>query len=558
MSRDRCSTIDAYSLLGVFLIFCIAFIILCRVIYLQHNLTLKKEFSNTRLIDTIFLKPRRGDIFDRNGVLLSTDFIYYKVAFDPTVSSKKIFEKNIVALSDSLAVMFKSQGRTSKKWEAKIRRAIKQKNKYVLFSNHISYLDYQRMLHFPILDKGRNMGGFILESSQKNNQNRIKLMGVMASRTIGLLDRKSGIEYAYDKILSGKEGVQKVQKIGGGQQLPLSDKINRPAEDGKNIFLTIDIKMQDFAHNILQKQLQKYEAKYGCVVVMEVATGAVRAIVNLKRGFVRGKEMYYEARNYALSPAIEPGSTFKTASLLVAMEDKKIKINTLVNLQKGRYKVQNLWVTDAHYKAQKPIISIAKALEISSNVAVVKTIQKHYDKTPLKFIKGIEKLGLTKPLGIEIKGEASPIIPNPNDKKWSHISLEWMSYGYGIQITPIQLLAFYNAIANDGKMMKPKFLEKVATSVGKDSLISSTVLKEKIVSDKNIQKIKAMLYNVVKKGTAKNLYDPRFQMAGKTGTAQKYDPIEKQYSTEKYSASFVGFFPVVKPKYSCIVLIDTP
>lgn len=529
-----------------------------KVILIQqkHNEHLVEELRTK--IDTIL--PKRGDIFDVNNVVLATDYLRYDIRMDLVIIDDALFKNNIKALADSLASMLNSHD--SDYWERELTKARKDEKRYFKIADKLSYLDAQRMERFPIFKLDRYKGGFIKEENKKDN--RWLTMGKIGSRTIGN-QYHYGIEQAYDSILKGKMGEGKFQQIVENYKKRIPYEDEKIPIDGRDIVTTIDIKLQDFAHHALLKRLTDFEADHGCVVVMDVATGAIRAIANLGRG----KNGYYEKRNYALGETQELGSTFKPISLMVGLEDGIVEPHTKINIGKGAYKVYGKEIKDSHFL--RSTLSLSKALQVSSNVAIVKYVQKYYKSNPQKFVAGVKRLGIGNKIGFNIKGEGEPYVPSPkNRKKWSGLSLPWMAWGYGIELTPMQLLTFYNAIASGGKMVKPHF---VATIKGnehfKDSIVPVQVIKEQIASPANIAKMKTMLTNVVsnEEGTAHNIYSPNFSMAGKTGTAKQLIPVTKDakgrrqggyYSNKYYTASFVGFFPAERPKFSCIVVINRP
>jgi len=300
--------------------------------------------------------------------------------------------------------------------------------------------------------------------------------------------------------------------------------------------------------------MEFFNAEHGCAIVMETTTGEIKAISNLGRTST-GK--YYEKRNYAVWESHEPGSTFKLASLMAALDDKVIDTSTVVDTGKGILMLHGSKVEDSH-RGGYGKISAARAFEVSSNVGIVKLIKKHYDDNPWKFINKMKSFGLDKKLGVQIQGEGRPFIPYPGNKRnpWNKISLEWMAWGYGVSLTPLQTLAFYNAVANNGQLVKPRFIKELRVQNKTEKVFEKIVLIEKIAKQETIDKVRKVMENVVEKGTAQNIYSPNFSMAGKTGTAKKV--VNGVYSNQKYVASFAGFFPADKPKYSCIVVIHEP
>ncbi|MDX1604206.1 MAG: penicillin-binding transpeptidase domain-containing protein, partial [Salinimicrobium sediminis] len=362
-------------------------------------------------------------------------------------------------------------------------------------------------------------------------------------------------EGAFGPYLRGKEGKRLKQRIAKGQWKPISDNNEVEPKDGYDLISTIDVKIQDIAHHALLKQLEKYEADHGSVVVMETATGEIKAISNLGR---TSQGTYFEKLNYAVGESHEPGSTFKLMAMVVALEDKVIDTSTVVDTENGQITIYRRRVRDSKHGGYGKI-SAGKAFEVSSNVGIVKLIYENYKDQPQKFVDGLKEMHLDEGLDLAIKGEGTPYIPTPGDKTWSGLSLPWMAYGYGsIQITPLQTLTFYNAIANGGEMVKPRFIKEVKEWDKTIEKFEKKVIDPSICSPETVAKVTEMLKNVVERGTGKSLYEPNFSMAGKTGTAQTEYWKEGWAQNPQYISSFVGFFPVENPKYSCIVVIHKP
>ena len=317
---------------------------------------------------------------------------------------------------------------------------------------------------------------------------------------------------------------------------------------------TIDVNIQDIAHHSLLKQLKYYEAEHGCAVVMDVKTGEVRAISNLGRN---KKGYYYERLNYAVGESHEPGSTFKVMSMMAALEDKVIDTSTVIDTKKGVKRFYGRNILDSHQGGYGEI-SAARILEVSSNIGMATIIDEHYSKNPKKFLNHIKSWNLNKTLGVSIIGEGTPDIPEPGDKKWSKNALPSMAYGYNLSLTPLQTLTFYNAIANDGEMVKPRFIQEVKEFDQEIEKFEKEVTIKKICSDKTLNEIKEILKNVIVKGTGKSLYSENFSMAGKTGTAQTEYWMDDWKDNKRYISSFAGYFPAENPKYSCIVVIHKP
>jgi len=514
-----------------------------------------RNIAENRTIKNVIIPANRGNVYSANGNLLATSIPKYDIRIDAITPSKKTFGNYLKPLCDSLA---KYHGKTSGYYQQNIRKARANKNRYYLLARNIGYSDYIRFRNFPMLNLGAFKGGLIVEQTTK----REHPMGGIAQRTIGY-ERfddqgnvtRPGIDGAYgEKYLRGTDGKRLKQKIGKGQWKPIQDFNQVEPKDGYDLYTTIDVNIQDIAHHALLEQLEKYKADHGCVVVMETKTGEVKAISNLGRNR-NGK--YYERLNYAVGERHEIGSTFKLMALTVALDDKVIDTSDIVDTEKGIISFYGKKVRDSK-DGGYGIISAAKAFEVSSNTGVVKIIDQHYKNNPKKFVKGLYDMDLDHKLDLPIIGEPTPIIPHPSDKnRWSGIALQWMAYGYGISFTPLQTLAFYNAIANGGEMVRPQFLKEVKEFDKVIVPFKKEVINSQICSKETVAIMKQLLINVVEKkhGTGHRLYSPNFSMAGKTGTCQKdYRDKDKL----NYISSFAGFFPAENPKYSCIVVIHEP
>ncbi|SDS32750.1 cell division protein FtsI (penicillin-binding protein 3) [Polaribacter sp. KT25b] len=533
--------------------------VIFRVINIQYVQGEKyKKLSTELTIKQDTIRANKGNVYAADGNLLATSMSKFTIRMDVVAVDGNVFEKNFVDLSKELSKLL---GKSVAHYQSRLRTAKKRKNRYLLIARNVGYTDYLKMKEFPIFNLGVYRGGFIAEHKTV----RAHPIGKIAERTIGYDDFRgeAGIEGAFADFMQGENGLRWKQKIAKNQWKPISDVNEKEPIDGHDIITTIDVNIQDITHHALLSQLQYYEADHGCAVVMETATGEIKAISNLGKGSKGG---YFEKRNYAVWESHEPGSTFKLASLMVALDDKVIDTSTVVDTEKGIFYVNNRKVEDSH-RGGYGKISAARVFEVSSNVGVVKIIKEHYDNNPQKFYKKIEEYGFTKPIGFQIKGEGIPYVPNPKDKSWSKISLEWMSWGYGISVTPMQTLMFYNAVANNGIMVKPRFVKELRRHDKAEKIFETEIVNPKIASDETIKKLRKVMENVVIKGTARNIYSPNFSMAGKTGTAKKYMPRIKNdkgeweggyYSTKNYVASFVGFFPADVPKYSCIVVVHNP
>ena len=525
-------------------------VIIGRVIniqYVQGDKYRKLSVENTIKNDTIF--SNRGNVYAADGNLLATSMYKYTIRMDLVAVKSNVFEKNIKGLSNSLSKLL---GKPSSYYQERLRTARKRKNRYLLITRNLGYNDYMKIKKFPIFKLGPYKGGFITEQKTV----RVRPIGKIAERTIGYNDHRggAGIEGAFAEYLEGENGWRLKQKIAKGQWKPINDVNEKEPIDGRDVITTLNVNIQDITHHALLRQMEYFEAEHGTAIVMETATGEIKAISNLGR---TSKGKYYEKRNYGVWESHEPGSTFKLASLMAALDDKVIDTSTVVDTEKGILMLHGKKVEDSH-RGGYGKISAARVFEVSSNVGIVKLIKKHYDDDPWKFINKMKSFGLDKRLGLQIQGEGKPFIPYPGNKinPWNKISLEWMAWGYGVSITPLQMLTFYNAVANDGEMVKPRFIKELRVQNKTEKVFEKVVLKKRIASQETIKKVRKVMENVVKKGTADNIYSPNFSLAGKTGTAKKI--VNGVYSNQKYVASFAGFFPADKPKYSCIVVIHEP
>ena len=542
-----------YLLVTLILIF--SFILIFKLFHIQFyenetGLGIEPE----SIVKNVILEPSRGNIYASDGNILATSIPRYELHWDSVTTDDYLFETKKKTLADSIASL---TGVSSKFILKKLEKAKKNKNRYLLIAKNVSYSDYKKYKTFPIFNQNVYRGGLIVEQEIK----REHPLGKIAERTIGYekLDNNGsyfrvGLEGAFSEYLRGNPGIRLKQKIANGQWKPISDSNEKEPTEGFDLYTTLDVNIQEIVHNTLLGQLEKFGAEHGTVVVMEVKTGEIKAIANLGRT-VEGK--YYEKLNYAVGEAHEPGSTFKLMAMIAALEDKVIDYNSLINTGKGELKFFGKYKVKDSKRGGHGIITASKAFEVSSNVGLVKIIYDNYKDNPKKFVDRLYNLGLNKTLGLPIKGEGIPKIPYPTDSNWDGLDLPWMAYGYGVAITPLQTLAFYNAIANDGEMVKPRFISKISNFGNLPTKVfSKHTLNPSVCSKETLNKVQQMLFNVVDKkwGTAFNIKDELLSMAGKTGTCQ----VDYTSEEVQYISSFVGYYPVENPKYSCIVVIHRP
>jgi len=529
-----------------------------KIVYLQFGkgkeLAAKAE---TLTLKDFIIEPNRGDIYASDDRLLASSIPFYEIRMDvnSNAMSADLFNRNIDSLSYRLARLFKDK--SSYTYKQELLTARKKGERYHLIQRGVSYIQLKELKTFPIFREGKYKGGFIYVQDNK----RILPHSNLASRTIGYLTKGSsgnvvGIEGAYDHELSGRVGVRLMQKLSGNVWMPVTDENEVEPKDGNDIITTIDINLQDVAENALLGQLVKQDAHHGTAILMEVKSGEIKAIVNLEKG-EDGK--YRESYNYAIGESTEPGSTFKLASLLVALEDGVVELEDTIDTGNGIVRYYDKDIRDTK-RGGYGTITVKEIFEVSSNVGVSRLIYENYHNRPSDFVDRLYAMRLNEKLGIEIKGEGIPEIKYPGDNYWSGISLPMMSHGYEIRMTPLQILTFYNAVANKGKMVKPRFVKEIRYHGEVIKRFKTEVLNPSICSKQTIKKAVEMLEGVVENGTGKNLNNPNFQIAGKTGTAQiandKYG--YKFESKVSYQASFVGFFPSDDPMYSCIVVVNSP
>lgn len=496
----------------------------------------------------------RGNIMASDGSLLAASVPLFNLRMDAgnTHYNDEYFYDNVDSLAWHLSNLFKD--RTKSKYKQELVNARKSNNRYLLLKRDITFDQLKKVRRFPIFRDGKYKGGIIAEQKSK----RVLPNQWLAFRTIGWdkdgTKNDVGLEGAYSEILQGESGSRLMQRIGSGAWRPTNEENEIEPKDGHDIITSIDINIQDVAEDALMRQLIENEADHGCAVLMEVNTGFIVAIANLGKN---EKGFYEEKLNYALAESSEPGSTFKTASLLAALDEGLIDLDDIVDTEDGTTRFANRTMRDSH-KGGYGQISVGRAFELSSNVGISKAIVKAFKSEPQRLIDKLYFMRLNQPLGMDIPGEGHPQIKSTDDKYWSKVSLPWMSIGYEIKLTPLQTLAFYNAIANNGQMVKPQFIKEIRAAGIVTQKFEPIVLKEKIVSNQNsIDQLKKLLESVVEKGTATNLRNSVYKIAGKTGTAQ-IAQNNKGYNKSNYKASFAGYFPADNPKYSCIVVINNP
>lgn len=534
--------------------------VLIKIIVIQvrdkEELLLEAEKREERFKE---VEAHRGNVISKNGTLLATSIPVFDVFFDPCAPHDTVFDKEINQLADKLSRKFGKKSRA--KYAADFKKARADKKRYVRIATKLSMADYKEVSEYPVFRHGKNKGGFITERRYVRNLP----YGVLAARTIGYSRENEkdsvfvyvGIEGAYNEYLKGKSGQQAYRRINGNFWMPVPDPFNSEPVNGDDVYTSIDIELQDVAENALMNCLIDNKAEQGCVVLMDVKSGFVEVMASLSYNEKTSK--YEEMYNFALRHNVEPGSTFKALTMLALLEnDPSLSIDDKVHIGTTGYKTfYRRTLQDSHkVNDEKGYTTIRNAFEQSSNIAFATLVEETFKNDPQRFIDLIYETKINEPLDLDIKGAATPYIKNTNDKTWSKLTLPWMSVGYEVQITPIQLLTYYNAIANDGVMVKPQFVKEIRHGSEVIKTFDTIVINESIASPRTIEALQELLKGVVDNGTAKNMSKLGFSVAGKTGTAQ----ISQGggYNKKNYTATFIGYFPADDPQYSCIIMVSNP
>ena len=547
----------------------VALSIVCRTAFLIFIEGDKwRDRAENRTTRSVNVEAKRGNIYSTDGRILVMTMPIFTVRMDlhHTVVPQDTFNFHVQALADSLSRMFPQ--RSASEWrrsltEARFRDLGINPNtqrhrghgaRNFLIARDIQYMELKRLQTFPILNKGRHRGGLIVEEGSR----RRHLHNQLAGRTIGYYNRESGVgvglEGAYNNVLKGHSGKRFERKVANNVWRPIFNNQQEP-ENGRDIVTTIDMRVQDVAHAALLRTLHSSNASHGTAILMEVSTGKIRAIVNLKRN--EGSGNYYEVENFAVNESVEPGSTFKLASLIAILEEGRMDTGTLVPT--GRMQVADRVLRDTREEGWGEV-TLKHAFELSSNVGLAYAARQTFSRNERRFREHFHRMRLHRPLGLEIAGERNPVIKTVDEKRrsdtWWVGSLEWTSMGYEVQMTPLQQIAFYNAVANNGRMMKPMFVEKIRSGGQVVRRFDPTVLERSIASERTLRKVKDCLEGVVLNGTARSLARSHVRIAGKTGTAQIRNP--QTGAVTGHRASFIGYFPADNPKFSCLVIISNP
>lgn len=549
-----------YLMYALMLLFAIS--IIGRILFIQFAEGEKwKEKSKEQSIKYFKIEAIRGNIYSDDFSLLATSVPIYDVFWDGRAvrEYKKLSAQRFYQLLDTLSIQFTKvyPQISAEDFKAKMKNAYTKGKRYQPLARKVDFSTLKKIKSMALFNLGQYKGGLIIIK----NDRRLRPHQDLAKRTIGIYhpDMKKyviGLEGGFDKVLKGKDGIRVKQKIAGGWK-PISymlDETVKEPQNGNDIVTTINVNIQDVAQDALFRNLLMHDAEWGCVILMEVKTGYIKAIANLHREKDTLGRLYSEAFNHAIGTAVEPGSTFKIASLMVALEDEKVTLNQMIHTGNGKITYYGRTMSDAHDGGYGDI-TVKQVLEKSSNVGVFKVVLAAYQDNPSKFIDGLYRMGLNKKLGLQMKGEGQPYIKDTKNKYWSRLSLPWMSVGYELTLTPLQLLTFYNAIANGGTMVKPQFVSEVQNTGRTVKKFAPIVINKQIASKATIKMAQEMLEGVVQHGTASFLKSSPYLIAGKTGTAQISNG---GYNKTNYRASFVGYFPADNPRYSCIVVVNNP
>ncbi len=526
-------------------------VILARVFILQNvDGNYWRGMADSLHTSYVSLGAERGTIYSEEGRMLSTSIPYFDLRIDFAADglrdkNGKVFKDNVDSLSGYLSRMFGD--RTQGEYKQLLREGYKSKDRYFLLKRDVPFNQFQQVRRFPMFRLGANKGGLIAETKNK----RINPFKLLANRTIGLSRENAqnvGLERTYDEYLKGVTGKRLMRRIAGGTFVPVEGYDIEP-ENGRDVNTTLDVNMQDIVESALMNMMVQNEAEHGTCILMEVKTGKIKAIANLGR---QPDGSYWEDMNYALQVA-EPGSTFKLATVISVLEDRYATMNNMVDLNYGRWQVGRRTVYDSepHHRTN---VTIKQAFELSSNVGMAKLAYQYYYKKPNDFVARLKKLKLDQKTGIDLVGEGTPIIKTTASRTWSATSLPWMAFGYEVLVSPLQTCMLYNAVANNGKMMKPYLVNTIMEYGQVVKQFEPEVVLDSICSQSTLRQVKKMLEGVVLEGTAKKLWTPYYSFAAKTGTALVANG-KRGYADKIYQSSFAGYFPANDPQYTCVVVI---
>jgi cell division protein FtsI (penicillin-binding protein 3) len=541
-----------YLAFGLIVLLAVAVLIrLCDVQFVEGSKW--RAMADSLSTKYINIEPARGNIYSNDGSLLATSVPEYELRMDMYaggIVENDVFYAKVDSLAIKMSQFFKDK--SPKEYARVFRRARQDSVRYLLLKRKVNYQDLKAIRTFPLFNIGKYTGGLIAIQQNK----RILPFQFLAKRTIGYknanVENGVGLEGAYGKYINGESGKRLVQRTAGGIWMPVNEDAEIASKEGADIISTIDINMQDLAQSALEKQLIASDAHHGTVILMEVATGEIRAIANYTKV---AKGEYKETFNYAIAGNQDPGSTFKVASYMALLEDGLVDTNTMVNT--GNYQVPGKLIKDSH--GSIGVVTVKKAFTESSNAAIAQLVNTNYRNDQAKFTDHLYDWHLNEKLELQIPGEAQPVVKNPKNKSWNkNLTLPQMAYGYEMQLTPLKILTFYNAIANNGKLIAPIFVKEIRKLGNPIEQFKARVINDQIASEETIGKMQNLLESVFTDGTGKSLASKYFKFAGKTGTAQVADGNRGYRAKRQYQSSFCGYFPADNPKYSLIVVINDP
>jgi cell division protein FtsI (penicillin-binding protein 3) len=534
--------------------------ILGRAFYIQ-NFEKKEllEMAKKQEMQVFPIEAIRGNILSDDGTLLAVSVPIFELHMDLYADSltDEVFSNGVDSLSICLAGIYKDKSPMQikdKLWEAR-----RNQERYFLIKRDVTYPELKKIRRFPIFRRGKYKGGLIVIPQWERELPYKSLARRIIGYEKGEADNKVyvGLEGKFSKELEGVGGSRMMRRVGGSNWMPVDIESQVEPQNGLDIVTTIDIQLQDQSEAALRRELISDSADHGSLIVMEVKTGYIKAMVNLGR---TKKGTYEEVFNYAIGESNEPGSTFKLASFLVALEDGKIDLNTMINIGNGTVYFSGHKIEDSHHEGFGSLTA-QQVFEKSSNVGTAKMIYGIYSAEPQKFIDGLYRMGINRPLNLQIDGEAAPYIKNTRSKYWSALSLPWMAYGYEVALAPIHLVTLYNSIANNGVMVKPLFVREILKNGQAYKKFDPVVINPHVVSPSTVQKAKTIMEGVVLHGTGTAIASPLYRIAGKTGTAQLAQNnrgYNQGTKNVRYKGSFIGFFPVEDPRFTVMVVIVDP
>lgn len=541
------------------LFFLLGLAVLGRIIWLQVGTdsdilrSRARQYSYRKEI----LEGARGNIYSDDGRLMATSIPYYELRMDMDAGglTPDIFRAGVDSLSLRLAHFFRDK--SAEEYKAELVKAHNEKKRYHLITrSKVNFLELQKVKQFPLFRLGPNKGGFLYIETNR----RVNPHGELAQRTLGFVNQsgvKLGIEGGFDDYLSGQPGVTIKQKVSGNFWTPIAHSDNIEPVDGFDVVSTLNIEMQDMVQNSLREWIIQAQADWGCVAVMEVTTGQIKALSNITR---KSDGSLVEDYNYAIGMSMEPGSTFKLAGLLALLDDAHMPLSTPINTGNGTAQIGPVKVVDSH-AGGFGTVSLQQVFEKSSNIGMARAVNQAYGSNPAKFVNAINRLGIHKPLDLQLAGEARPLIKHPGMKNgWDGMTLTMMSYGYALRLAPIHTLTLYNAVANGGVMVKPQFVREVRQYDKTLMQFTADTVNRAICSQQTLRGVQRALEGVVTSGTGKLLLNPKYRIAAKTGTAQIAIGRSGYLSStggRHYLGSIVGYMPADRPRYSIIVALKT-